>query len=402
MKNKISFLNLFALVSFILLGCKLESNVASVSSEAAYSPAAQALIQRAFAPFKSDTLVDHHVHVLGMGNSGSGIEVHPNTQSFLYPNKFTRFNYFMDASGILNKNLADEEYLEYLFSQINAMPVPYQVLGLALDKLYSVTGEIDSDNFEIFVPNSYVFSLSEKHPDKMLAAISVHPYRKDAVAELEKWAAQGVQVVKWVPNAQGIDPASELCDSFYEAMHRLDMTLLTHAGTEQALDSQGRQHLGNPLLLRRALEAKVKVIIAHCAISGESEDIDDPGRPDVDNFELFMRLFDNPKYEGLLFADISGMTLLSQVGDPLKIMLARVDLHHRLLYGSDYPLPAVSVLNQNLLLSFLDYIDEESLSALKEIQSRNPLLYNFVLVRSLKHPENGAQFSEDLFRNRIP
>jgi len=402
MKSNFRFLNLIALLSFLLLGCKIESNSSNISDATAYSPAAQLLIHDAFAPFLTDTLVDHHVHILGMGNSASGIEVHPNTQSMMYPNKFTRFNYFMDASGILNKNLADEEYLAYLFAQIEAIPVPYQVLGLALDKLYLTNGEIDPDNFEIYIPNSYVLSLNKHYPDKFLPAISVHPYRKDAVEELEKWAAQGVRVVKWVPNAQGIDPSSELCDPFYEAMNRLDMVLLSHAGTEQALDSQGRQHLGNPLLLRKALKAKVKVIVAHCAISGQSEDIDDPERPRVDNFELFMRLIENPAYEGLLFADISGMTLLSQIGDPLKIMLSRADLHHRLLYGSDYPLPAVSVLNQNLLLSFLDYIDEESLSALKEIQNRNPLLYNFILIRSLKHPDTGAQFSEDLFRNRIP
>ncbi len=385
-----------------MLGCRIESNVASVSDASAYSPAAQLLIQEAFAPFKGDTLVDHHVHILGMGNSDSGIEVHPNTQSILYPNKFTRFNYFMDASGILNKNLADEEYLKYLLAQIKAIPVTYQALSLALDKLYQINGDVDPDNFEIYIPNDYVVRLNRQFPDHLLPAISVHPYRKDAIDELEKWAAMGVRVVKWVPNAQGIDPSSELCDLFYEAMHRLDMVLLSHAGTEQALDSQGRQYLGNPLLLRKALGAGVKVIVAHCAVSGQSEDIDDPERPDVDNFELFMRLFDDPGYEGLLFADISGMTLLSQIGDPLKIMLSRADLHHRLLYGSDYPLPAVSVLNQNMLLSFLDYIDEESLSALKEIQTRNPLLYNFVLFRMLKHPENGAQFSEALFRNRIP
>jgi len=180
------------------------------------------------------------------------------------------------------------------------------------------------------------------------------------------------------------------------------LVLLSHAGTELALDSQGRQHLGNPLLLRRALDSQVKVIVCHCATSGTSQDLDDPNLQEVENFSLFMRMFDDPDYEGLLFADISGMTLVNQVGNSLKGILARRDLHSRLLYGSDYPLPAVDILNQNYALSLLGYLDEEIIEALDELQSVNPLLYSFVLMRSVKHPESGAQFSEDLFRNKLP
>jgi hypothetical protein len=30
----------------------------------------------------------------------------------------------------------------------------------------------------------------------------MHPYRHDAIAELERVAAQGVRVIKWLPNVQ--------------------------------------------------------------------------------------------------------------------------------------------------------------------------------------------------------
>ena len=366
------------------------------------SPPAQALVDRAFAPFIGDTLMDHHVHILGLGNTSSGIEVHPDTRSYLHPFKLTRFNYFMDAGSVTNEALADEQYLEYLLAQIEKIPGEFRVFSLALDRFYKENGDVDQDNYEIYIPNKYVVELGQRYPDKIIPVISVHPYRLDAVAELEKWAAQGVRVVKWLPNAQGIDPSSPLCDPSYAAMSRLNLVLLSHAGTEQALDSQGRQHLGNPLLLRRALEQQVKVIVCHCATSGTSQDLDDPDLQEVENFSLFMRLFDEPEYEGLLFADISGMTLVNQVGNSLKGILARRDLHSRLLYGSDYPLPAVDILNQNYALGLLGYLDEAIIEELDELQSVNPLLYSFVLMRSLKHPESGAQFSEDLFRNKLP
>jgi len=134
-----------------------------------------------------------------------------------------------------------------------------------------------------------------------------------------------------------------------------------------------------------------------------SEDLEDPDHGDVVQFRLFLcRLFDNPEYEGLLFADISAMTLVNQVGNSLKEILSRPDLHSRLLYGSDYPLPAVDILNQNYALGLLGYLNEDQIEALNEIQGVNPLLYSFVLMRSVKHPESGAKFSTDLFRNRLP
>ena len=390
---------LSVLVVLTLAGCDTDL-VPDINK--ALSPQAQALVDSAFAPFQGDTLVDHHVHILGLGNTSSGIEVHPDTRSYLHPFKLTRFNYFMDAGSVTNEALADEQYMQYLLAQIGKIPGEFRVNSLALDHFYKENGEQDPDNYEIYVPNEYVVRLGQNHPDKIVPVISIHPYRLDAVAELKKWANQGIRVVKWLPNAQGIDPSSPLCDPFYAAMKRLDMVLLSHAGTELALDSQGRQHLGNPLLLRRALDAQVKVIVCHCATSGTSQDLDESHLPEVDNFSLFMRLFDDPVYEGLLFADISGMTLVNQVGNSLKGILARQDLHPRLLYGSDYPLPAVDILNQNYALGLLGYLDEEIIAALDEIQEINPLLYSFVLMRSLKHPDSGAKFSKDLFRNKIP
>ena len=42
----------------------------------------------------------------------------------------------------------------------------------------------------------------------------------------------GARAVKWLPSAMGIDPASAKCDRFYEALNRLDLPLIAHAGLE--------------------------------------------------------------------------------------------------------------------------------------------------------------------------
>ena len=76
-----------------------------------------------------------------------------------------------------------------------------------------------------------------------MPVISVHPYRTDAVEVLARYARQGVRFVKWLPNVMNIDPANmEKNRGFYEAMARLDMTLITHTGRESSLRVPAAAH----------------------------------------------------------------------------------------------------------------------------------------------------------------
>ena len=268
---------------------------------------------------------------------------------------------------------------------------------LAFDKNYRRDGSVNLDKTEFYVPNEYVFNLAERCPDLFIANVSVHPYRPDAQAELRKWAAKGARVVKWLPNAMGIDPADSACDGFYQTMKELDLILLSHGGEEKAVQAEEDQKLGNPLLLRRALDHGVKVIVAHCAGLGTNEDLDDAERKRVPNFDLFLRLMDNKKYEGLVFGDISAMTQFNRIGQPLTTILAREDLNSRLVNGSDYPMPAVNILIRMQPLFTYGYIDRSQQAALREIYHYNPLLFDFVLKRTLKLPGTSKRLPPSLF-----
>ena len=98
---------------------------------------------------------------------------------------------------------------------------------------------------------------------------------------------------------------------------------------------------GNPLRLRRALDAGVRVVVAHCASMGEDRDLDRGANgPYVESFSLFVRLMDE-KYEKRLFGDISAMTQVNRAGPALARVIESERWHARLLNGSDYPLPGV-------------------------------------------------------------
>jgi predicted TIM-barrel fold metal-dependent hydrolase len=247
------------------------------------------------------------------------------------------------------------------------------------------------------VPNNYVFDLVAAHPDLFEPVISINPYRLNALKDLAEGAQFGARIVKWLPNAMGINPSDERCDPFYEKMHELNLMLLSHGGEEKAVEAEEDQKLGNPLLLRRALDHGVKVIIAHCAGLGHNEDLDDKDRKRLENFDLFLRLMGEKKYEGLLFADISAMTQYNRAGYPLRTILEREDLHERLVNGSDYPLPAINFLIRTGALEKAGYITKEERGCLNEIYDYNPLLFDFALKRSLKLPGTTKRLPADVF-----
>jgi len=355
------------------------------------------LIKRAFDDVNPNQLIDHHVHIAGIGAGGTNAFVNAKMHTWAHPFHRLKFKVYMSSAGIKTEERGDAEFVERLASLVSNIANHGKHRILAFDKHYRRDGTVDLDKTEFHVPNEYVFELADRYPQMFVPNISVNPYRADAIQELEKWAGRGARVVKWLPNAMGIDPSDPRCDPFYQKMKELGLVLLSHGGEEKAVEAEEDQKLGNPLLLRRALDHGVKVIVAHCAGLGKNEDLDDASRPHVENFDLFMRLMDDKRYEGLVFGETSAMTQFNRAGRPLSTILAREDLHERLVNGSDYPLPAVNMLIRMRPLVRRGYISAAEGDSLKEIYQYNPLLFDFTLKRSLKHPETGRRLPAAVF-----
>ncbi|MHC4550262.1 MAG: amidohydrolase family protein [Planctomycetota bacterium] len=364
--------------------------------EQGLSADARRLVEQAFEGIDPQRLLDYHTHLIGLGTGGSGAFVSPEMRSWWHLTKRVRFEVYVSASGITDLADADRQYVDRLVDQVRHIPGHGRHLLLAFDKNHGPDGTPDLEHTEFYVPNAYAFEVAAAHPDLFVAAISVHPYRRDALAELDRWAGRGARIVKWLPNAMGIDPADARCDPYYAKMKELDLVLLTHAGEEQAVAGVEAQALGNPLRLRRALDAGVKVILAHCASLGQGDDLDRPGER-RDNFDLFLRLMEEPRYEGLLFGEISALPQFNRLPRPLLTLLARKDLHPRLVNGSDYPIPAVNTIVRTRDLVALGLLTAEERRHLNEIYDFNPLLFDFVLKRTLKDPAGGHGFSPSVF-----
>ena len=355
------------------------------------------LVKRAFDDVDPARLFDYHTHVAGLGAGDTDNFVNPKMRSWRHPLHRLKFAVYLSAAGVEDESRADQQFAERLARLVSNIEHHGKYRLLAFDKHYTRDGAANLEKTEFYVPNEYVFSLSEQHPDLFEPVISVHPYRADAALELERWARRGGRMVKWLPNAMGIDPSDEKCDPFYAKMKELGLVLLSHGGEEKAVEAEEDQRLGNPLLLRRPLDHGVKVIVAHCAGLGQNEDLDHADRPRTHNFRLFLRLMDEPRYDGLVFGDISAMTQFNRIGEPLSAVIGREDLHPRLVNGSDYPLPAINALIRTGPLARAGYIADDARAPLREIYGFNPLLFDFVLKRLLKLPGTDRRLPAGVF-----
>jgi len=52
------------------------------------------------------------------------------------------------------------------------------------------------------------------------------------------------------------------------------------------------------------------------------------------------------RYQDVLFGDLSAITQFNRLPGLFTELVKRKDLHHRLLDGSDYPLPAINIIMQ--------------------------------------------------------
>jgi uncharacterized protein len=354
------------------------------------------LIDQAYDGIDSAKLVDYHTHMLAVGTSARDAFVNSKMRSGFNLERL-KFKIYMSAAGVKNIDSADQEYVERLIrlARGNKRHGKYRIL--AFDKHYNPDGTINLHKTIMYLPNLYVAELARRHPDIFLPVISVHPYRPDAIQELDKWGKAGMKYVKWLPNAMGIDPANSATELFYKKMAEHKMILLSHAGEEQAVEADEDQRLGNPLLLRKPLEFGLRVIVAHAASLGRCDDLDSSDAKKVDCFELFLRLMDEPKYVGLLFGEISAMLQFNRMPFPFTTLLKRQDLHPRLVNGSDYPLPAVNSLIWTRSLARHGFITAEERRSLNEIYDYNPLLFDFVLKRTMRHPETGQKLAPSVF-----
>jgi uncharacterized protein len=365
------------------------------------SPAARDLVMEAYRDIPPGAARDHHTHLITLDTEKYGGYINPRMLSWWHPVDRFKTAIYMSAAQVDDLDQADGQYLDRLVRLIRALPNPGRHYLLGFDQHYNADGSVNPEKSEFHTPNEYVWEVAQRYPDLFIPAISVHPFRADALEELDRWGRRGVKLIKWLPNAQGMDASEPRLDAYYAKVREYGMTILTHVGEEQAVHSKEDQRLGNPLLFRRPLDQGTRIIMAHGGSLGTCEDFEADDRRTVPCYTLVLRLMRSPAYRQLLFADISAMTQFNRLPEPLLAYLAATDVHDRLVNGSDYPLPGVNALIRLRPLIKAGMLDPADADPLRELYGYNPLLFDFALKRRLRHPDTGTGFPASVFLGRL-
>jgi len=364
------------------------------------TPAVDELIRWAWEGVDPRQFLDCHVHLVGTGDSGSGIEVNPQMESLFHPLQYAQRLFYLNAGCVHDApGRVDDSYVERMQNLVDGLRPGARLLLFAFDRFHDVDGRASRQRSSFYTPNAYAQAVAARHPQYFAWAASIHPYRNDCVEALAAAVAGGALAVKWLPPAMGIDPSSPLCDRFYAALAAAGLPLISHAGEEKAVHGGDQEAYGNPLLLRRALDHGVRVVAAHCASLGSAVDLDQgENGPQVACFDLFARLMGEARYEKLLFADISALTQRNRSEEILRVLIERSEWHPRLLNGSDYPLPGIVPLISPADFAARGLLPPSAVVVLELVRQHNPLLFDFVLKRHLS--SRGQRFAPAIFETR--
>lgn len=267
--------------------------------------------------------IDMHVHIVGNGRQGSGCWLRPTGWYKLLG------MYMLHHIGLPVRVLDDPEfdriYVERLLQALRESSLDAAVI-LANDQVYHDDGRLMEGAGTFYVPNDYVLALAQQHPDVFLPAASIHPARPDAIEELDRCVAAGAVLMKCLPNCHNINCNDRRFAKFWERMADLGLPLLAHTGGEHTLQII-RPEYADPRILTLPLECGVTCIAAHCGGRGFF---------DPDYFDVFVEM--TGRYPNL-YGDISGFNIPVR-SEHFRECL-REPLVHRIVHGSDYPVPVL-------------------------------------------------------------
>lgn len=126
------------------------------------SSSAEAMISKSFEDILSGALRDYHAHIMGLGEGGTRCYINPTVRKGLHPFDNLRYKVYLNAADIRDKSKADQQFVERLLDLTSGFPNHSKFCLLAFDQHYNKDGTVHKNNTKIYVPNEYVYQLSEQ------------------------------------------------------------------------------------------------------------------------------------------------------------------------------------------------------------------------------------------------
>ena len=123
------------------------------------------LVQSAWDGIDPSWAWDAHAHLIGTGDSGSGISIHPRMESLLSPAHYARRMFFLnaacahDASGSV-----DRAYVERMRHLLEGMRPGVKLLLFAFESAHAENGKPDPERTNFHIPDAYARDVARAYP----------------------------------------------------------------------------------------------------------------------------------------------------------------------------------------------------------------------------------------------
>ncbi|WP_456417287.1 amidohydrolase family protein [Thiolapillus sp.] len=193
--------------------------------------------------------------------------------------------------------------------------------------------------------NTDVLEVASRYPRQFIPFFSINPLRPNALELIDEYSEKGCRGAKFLQNYWGVDLNNPALVPYYEKLREKKLPLIIHIGSEISIQSDRRYEGSN--MLELPLQAGVTVIAAHMGLGQINHKwlpwrnlSRNPAWFDKDYFHILEMLeqYDN------LYGDLSAM-LIPLRARALAHLASQKQVHHKLLFGTDYPVPFLIRLN---------------------------------------------------------
>ncbi|OOZ37156.1 amidohydrolase family protein [Solemya velesiana gill symbiont] len=255
---------------------------------------------------------------------------------------------FGKGLGIDYEALARNPYVAYVSALTNSVRNSQQVEKLCL---FGVDSRLDHKGREIHRDKTVcattedVLDVANEYADCIIPFFSINPLRPNALELIDEYIERGCKGAKFLQIYWGVDLNDPRFGPYYEKLKEKGIPLIIHIGSEYSIDSFAEYERIE--MLRQPLEAGVKVIAAHMGLERVEHKAmiwrnlsKKPAYFDKDYYRLLELLGS----EENLYADISAI-LAPLRARALRHLSEQTQVHHKLLFGTDYPVPFTVSLN---------------------------------------------------------
>ncbi len=253
---------------------------------------------------------------------------------------------FASKLGIRPKELLQDPYRAYchtLINLVNKSEYLQKIVLFGVDAKVDDTGKVMGRDATVCATNEDLLRLYQQHSDRIIPFFSINPKRDDALDLIDKYCDLGFKGAKFLQNYWGVDTREDRYRDYFEKLKQKKIPLLIHLGSESSVSSV--KSCEQIAMLDHPVSVGVTVVAAHMGLSYQwYRPLKAFSRKTKHFNQDYFSLLSMLQRHDNLYADTSA--LLTPVrAKVLRHLSRQKEVHSKLLFGTDYPVPFTILFN---------------------------------------------------------